>query len=250
MTSTIIPTVFGADTPTLEWGTVGWADGSHHDLGDGSDTDTGPTLVHVTLFRGRDPTQPLDSTRAQGWPVLAQMASSDFAIPPLNAVVLLAVIEPFPGLATILQVRDPRASQIFGQQKPGERAITALGSKARAIFKNNDSCTLYTEDANGKAVSAYVGPDKIQLSNASGSLSLDHNGLTLTVGQAGLTLTPAGVATLSGTQVSVAGSLVAVAGSVATCLGPGAIPTPGIVGAQFGATGVPGAASTKVFIGP
>ena len=207
--------------PTLEWGTVGWDDqGDIYDLGDGSDGDSQVTLLRVTLFRGKDPTEPLDDSRAQGMKILTQLPSVDFGIPTRNTPVFLGIPgNDYPGAAVVLQVSDRRASQIFGQQKPGERCISGVGTKARVILKNNDSASLYTVDANGKAVSAYVGPDKIQLSNAFGAITLDQNGITLSAGQAAIILGVDGSTKVQGQTVSASASAVAISGKVVTSIG-------------------------------
>ena len=211
---------------SLEWGTVGWDDSdTFYDLGDGSGTDSGIALVQVTLFRGKDPTVPLDETKAQGTKLLCQVGGSFLCIPPRGTKVLVATPHGFgdlPCASTIIQERDERAGAFYGGMAPGERCVAGLVGKARLLFKKNDSATLYTEDANGKAVTSYVGADKIQFTYGSASLILDENGITLAVGQAAIILGMDGSVKIQGQTVSASGSAVAISGKVATSIGAAA----------------------------
>jgi len=71
-------------------GTVGWEDGSDHfDL----DSDSGVTLVKVTLFKGHNPTTDGEKTtaRARGTRVLCRIGAPLFNVPPDGAQVVVAM---------------------------------------------------------------------------------------------------------------------------------------------------------------
>lgn len=152
----------------------------------------------------------------------------------------------------IIATRDVRALDIYGNLGDGETCVYAPTGQARAVFKNNGAIALYTTSDNtdsGTSVMAYVGPDKIQLVNQFGGLTIDANGIVLTAGGAGVTLTPSGQATLAGTQASVEGSVAAISGSVATFLGPNAAPDPAQACA-YSPVGPVNIVSTNVFVSP
>lgn len=153
----------------------------------------------------------------------------------------------------IFATRDTRGAKLSGNLKPGEACVYASAGQARTLYKASGAIVDYTTSDNtptGTEVSSYVGPDKIQLSNQWGSITINAQGITISTadGTAGLVLAP-GKATLAGQQVAVSGALVAVAGSVATCLGASAIPVPGVSSAIRGAGGGAGTACTTVFLG-
>lgn len=130
----------------------------------------------------------------------------------------------------IIGTRDTRDSKIYGNLKPGERCIAAgFPAQGRILIKNNGAIVLYTTSDNtpgGTGVSLYVGPDKIQIANQYGQLTLGPDGVTLSMadGSSAVMLSE-GKASLAGTQVTVNGSLVSVAGAAATCIGTGAAPS-------------------------
>lgn len=71
-------------------GTVGWEDGADHfDL----DSDSGVTLVKVTLFKGHNPTTDGEKTtaRARGTRVLCRIGAPLFNVPPDGAQVVVAM---------------------------------------------------------------------------------------------------------------------------------------------------------------
>lgn len=154
----------------------------------------------------------------------------------------------------IVASRDVRGTTIYGNLSDGETCVYASAGQARQLFKKNGSISQITTNDNtatGTTVGTYVGPDKIQLYNEHGSITIDANGITLAVagGQAGLQIGSV-VATLSGQQVQVSGMAVAVAGQTITAIGtPGALP-PGPTSALSGPAASPVSAkpSTNVQI--
>lgn len=155
----------------------------------------------------------------------------------------------------IIALCDKRATSIYGKMVAGETCVFATVGQARQVFKKDGHVVTYTTSDNtaaGKSHSVTLGPDGFQVITSWGGITIDENGITLTVGQAALTLTPSGKATLMGQLVAVQGQAVAVAGKVVTCLGPSAVPTlvPGATSILIGATGTAGVGSTTVFCSP
>ena len=162
----------------------------------------------------------------------------------------------------IIASRDTRSSQIYGNLKDGETCVYASTGAARLLFKSNGAIVAYTTNDNtegGTGVQVYIGPDKIQLMNAYGAITIDSTGISLTSGQAGLTLGQDGAAHLLGQTAAVSGSAVSVSGQVATSIGanPGSITLIGaaatlITGASYSTPG-PGIVATSsatVFVSP
>lgn len=152
--------------------------------------------------------------------------------------------------------RDVRGAKIYGNLKDGETCIYAAVGQARTLYKANGAIVHYTTSDNtptGQQVMLYVGPDKIQLGNQYGVLTIDQNGVTIAGanGQAAIKVgASSGRVDVLGQQVNVQGSLVSCAGSIATCIGANASPTPLVQSAIYGASGQTGAPSKNVFIGP
>jgi hypothetical protein len=150
--------------------------------------------------------------------------------------------------------RDVRDSSVYGNLKPGERCIAAgYPSQGRVLFKANGAVVAYTTSDNtpsGKSVSAYVGPDKIQLSNPFGAITIDSTGITMTAGQAGLQLLATGDAKLIGQTATVSGSVAAIAGQVMTMIGPKATPATPIAIQAPGSPGATSLPSLTVFGSP
>ena len=180
------------DSP-LAWGTVGWAsdsDTSFYDLGDSS---SGVTLVNVTLFRGRNPAaSELDHSVAQGHEITCQLGGTFFGVPPKGTRVLVAGAEPgglTSGNATILQAVDPRGTQIFGAQKPGDVCISAIGSLSRLIMKADGIVTIYVTKGNvvgGASICLQILPDgSVNLASPYGAIALAHDSLQAMFGTTG-----------------------------------------------------------------
>jgi hypothetical protein len=156
--------------------------------------------------------------------------------------------------------RDINTQKNPGNIKPGETAVYATGSQAKALFKNDGSINLLTTSDNtesGYTVGQTITGSKITLQTAKCSLTLDDNvGITLTVGTAALTLTFEGIATLMGQVANVQGSLANISGSVATfvgqgcpatCIGSAAQPVP-TTNALYGVGGPVTAPSPSVYL--
>lgn len=144
------------DSP-IAIGTIGWDSGEYFDAAS-SDND-GSTLVHVQLFRGRDPSKTLDHSQAQGQKLLCKLAGCFFRIPPLGTQVLVAIPEPFgmiPGGSVVLCALD-NAGDFLSGVNPGEVKIGTPGgqsylfagkSSASAVFDSSN----ITLDSNGAKV--------------------------------------------------------------------------------------------------
>lgn len=177
--STTSPRVI--DGPLAE-GTVGWASdgGTAIDLGDAPND--GSSLVNVTLFRGRDPTQPLDQTRAQGQQVRCRLGTRVFAVPPYGARVLVAIPEPWglvPGGPIIIDVIDNSMWTRFGNAEAGDVVIASLSGVARLVLKANGNIALATTSDGttaGKSVFLSVGPAGLAFASPWVTLQADKIG--------------------------------------------------------------------------
>jgi hypothetical protein len=138
-------------------------------------------------------------------------------------------------------------------------------AQGRLMCKANGAVVMYTTSNNlpgGTGVTVYCGPDKIQLANQYGGISIDATGITISIGGAALTLTPAngGTAKLTGSVVQGQASGMALFSGPApspanglmpcTIIGPAAILTPvaGVSSPILGLTGVAGKPSASVAI--
>lgn len=150
----------------------------------------------------------------------------------------------------VLALRDVRTAQMYGSLKAGETAVFATTGQARTLYKNNGAIVHYTTSTNavgGSSMTCEFGPDGFHVVTPWGTLSLDSNGFSLTMGQAGITLTPAGLAKMMGAQASVLGSVVACSGTLGTFLGPTASFVP-VQAALAGLAGPTGKPSSNVFL--
>lgn len=70
----------------IEFGTVGWdGEADVADIGDGSDSEDGPTLIRVTLHQGHTPGEPTSPTgAANGYRILAQPLQPVLIVPTLG----------------------------------------------------------------------------------------------------------------------------------------------------------------------
>jgi hypothetical protein len=155
----------------IAWGTAGWTTdgGKHFDLGDSTPTESGRTLVRVTLFRGRDPTEPLDKTQAQGQELLCQLGGGLLLAPPRGTPVLVAIPESHgdqAGAAVIIAQIDMTSGQLYGTLAPGEAALHGFKGQARVLCKNNGTACLYTSRGNVKG-----GASVTVQANADGSVA-------------------------------------------------------------------------------
>jgi hypothetical protein len=145
----------------LAFGSVGWDDdgGTFYELG--TDQDDGNILVRVTLFRGRDPSTPLDQTVAQGQKILAKLASNFVSIPPRTTRVLLAMpdgVDRVPGGPMIIAA-DNANPAIIGNLKDGEAAVCAATGPARALFKKDGTVVLFTQTGSRQSAVVQLNPD-------------------------------------------------------------------------------------------
>jgi hypothetical protein len=154
------------DDWTLAWGTVGWSEdgGTFYELG--SAQDDGAILVRVTLFRGRDPTKPLDATKAQGSEILCKLGSNFIQIPPRLSRVLVGSPEGMgkvPGGSVII-LADNANPAVIGNLVDGEAGVVAALGVARVLLKKNGTIVLYTSDNNtitGNDVFLKMGPSTL-----------------------------------------------------------------------------------------
>lgn len=152
---------------------------------------------------------------------------------------------------------DKRATSTYGKLNPGETCVFATVGQARTLYKADGHVVDMTTSDNtptGKTHTSSLGPDGFKVVTVFGGLSIDENGITLTLanGQGALTISPAGEVKLMGVLVSVLGQVVGIAGKTATCLGSAAAPTlaPGPTSVLIGPVGSSGVASRSVFCSP
>lgn len=241
------PHVNQSHDSSLEWGTVGWSDGQHYELGDGSGTDQAIALVHVTLFRGRDPSQPLDNTKAQGKEILCQLGGNFFCIPPLGCNVLVGTPHAFGNQAatsTILQARDERGSQFYGQINPGELCVGGLVGKGRMFFRNDDSFQVLTIDGAGANVTIYGGTDKIQIQNSSGTFTLQSNSAAIASPAVSLGQSPTDHVVCAELLLTQLNALITWAGAVSGALTSAGFPIIGPTATLVAALGQPNGSTT------
>ncbi|MBX3218982.1 MAG: hypothetical protein KF795_00605 [Labilithrix sp.] len=172
------------ESPTLEYGSIGWEDVPDY-IFPGTDDNDGHTLVRVQLFRGRDVTKPLSSTRAQGIQLVAHINSlGGFRTPPHGTRCLVAIpagMEQIPGAAMIMGIVE-KSSERFDTLPNGSVAMSAGQGQARVITNNDGSITLFSTDdntANGKSVYVRVAPDAIQFVAPWGTIRWDASGFHL-----------------------------------------------------------------------
>ena len=170
----------------IAWGTVGWGSDSgntYYSLGDntGAGSETSPTLVRVTLDRGRDASQSVDQTKAQGDRIVCQVGGDIFEVPPLNARVIVAIPEPHgmvPGHGVIFYVVDPRGSDAFGSgYQAGDKVLSILTSFAQMILKGDGSAQIAArqgDTAQGQPVNVIAKPDGSVSANAQ-TVNLGNN---------------------------------------------------------------------------
>lgn len=114
------------DRGGIERGTVGWADGSHYDIG--TDANDGHLVLHVTLYRGRNHARELKPGVAQGHEILCQVGLVPARIPPLGTAVMVAVpagLGSVPGASVVFAAveKNPPTATEFGE----DRAVMDLG---------------------------------------------------------------------------------------------------------------------------
>lgn len=217
-----------------------------------STVDAKTNVVTVTL--GNSTTGTVDSSQAT---LLQQAGFTSVPAAPTNGQPSCQAIVLRRGDSDIvIGTRDVRVAFLYGNLKPGDTAVYATSGQAQGLFKNTGHavlCTTSDNTAAGTTHSVDIGPDGFHVTTKYGTISLDANGFTVTIGTAALTMTPAGIVKLLGQQVAVQGALAAISGTVATCIGPAAAPTAPAAGptsALHGLTGAAAAPSVNVFISP
>jgi hypothetical protein len=148
---------------------------------------------------------------------------------------------------------DARTLEMYGALDDGETCISAGGpdgtAQGRVLLKKDGSVNAYTRAGNSSSGAGMVmqldaANNAVRLLNGLGyGIIADANGITLTVGKASITLNGA-----TGAITVTATAMLQIDG---TAIVLGASPIPPIPGAQsalFGATGIAGLPSTKVFI--
>jgi hypothetical protein len=171
----------GTPPPTLEFASIGW-EAEEEYIFPGDESNDGHTLVRVQLFRGRDVTRPLNSSRAQGVKLIAHVNSlGGFRTPPKDTRCMVAIpagLETTPGAAMIIGVAE-KSSARFDNLPNGSTAMSAGQGEARVITRNDGSIALYTTDDNtreGEGVYVRVAPDAIQFRAPWGTMRFDASG--------------------------------------------------------------------------
>lgn len=167
--------------PQIEVGVVGWNDREEHfDKGDPSGGDgERHTLVFVTLFRGKDPTEKPGDGSAQGYQIMCRLSGGVFRIPAKGTPVFVAVphnMETQPGAGVIIAtLEDDRRHNLVH----GDVVVQADKGAARAVVKADGSIALFTTDTNddnGKSVYIRVAPDGMQFVAPWGTVKFDASG--------------------------------------------------------------------------
>jgi hypothetical protein len=170
---------------------------------------------------------------------------------------LVAIAEPgghIPGNATILQAVDPRGSQIFGAQKPGEVCISALGSLSRLLMKDDGSVTIYVTKGNvtgGASICLQVLPDgSVNIASPYGAIALSHGALQLMFGTTGGLRADASGVTLIGSALALNGGQVSLGANASDTVVLGALLATQLAAISAWASAVAAALSVVAPIGP
>jgi hypothetical protein len=235
----------------FEPGIVGWNDGGKH-----YDADDGVTLVKVTLFRGRDATQPLKPGQAGGQRVLCRIGGGLFRIPKPGTGVMVGFPSwgsAMPGAGLIVSTVEQSPDIQFSERK----AKMDLGDEVDLVIKAR-SITL--SDYGNRFL--HIGPDGgIQVQEADGTGILIKDGsivICSAEGGAMKTVIIVSKDALQATQAS--GNVINVKGGNVTMLGQqcsmvfgsmklGAAATPATP-AHYGPAPVASLPSTSIFIQP
>lgn len=205
----------------MVWGVVGWEDDGGEALDLGDSTNDGTNLVKVQVFRGRDPSQPLDAAQAQGQRLLCQLADH-VSLPTDGTRVMVAIPEHYgmiPGGSLIVGAvtKDRQANANVGA---GEMIIQAPGGAAAIILKG-DTIVLRTADTKGNTTTFVVAPGVQKTTSPAFLVSYDKTGMrmrhwagaTLELGAIGLSgplSALSTMATIKAGRVRVDGSLVTI----------------------------------------
>ena len=246
-------------------GTVGWGEdgGNFADLGDGTE----PALVNVTLYSGRDRSQPLRSDVAQGTRIRCRIAGPLYYVPPNGTRVMVAIPESqfhIPGAGVVMFTTGPAPASQFAK----DRIIIDFGPKTHVVIRGM-SVVLQDAPAAGGA-RCFLGVGTPYSGGARGIYALTEqgSGFSATASKAGVFAAVAGVAKSFAQCTDTEASMTCNVGGVAGCkIAGGDVTAFGanfysyVAGTYLGATavaantalwGVNGAGavpSTSVFIG-
>ena len=160
----------------IAWGTVGWVDRAEwYDQGDGSNGQTGKTLVYVTLFAGRTPDTTPDQTQAQGQPLMCQIGGGLFRIPPKGTQVLVAIPSPhglIPGASVIIATSEPSPAIQFSK----DRVVMDYGDQTVVI---RAACVVIESTASPNP--QYLAVGQPPSGGAAGILMMDETGSGIAV---------------------------------------------------------------------
>lgn len=236
------------DTGSIEMGTVGWSDRDEHfDLG--TEDNDGHTLVLVTLFRGRDLTEPLTPAAGQGQQVVARMGKPARAVPSKGETVLVARPAGHDGVGAWHIIANPGPGTTFRNgPKPGD--VLVEGNAGNFVRFGKDGAVSFATTLDGTSQSPTVqfqmrrdgflmlGPWGKITYDASGFHLLHHTGARIDLG--GIGGMPSPLDTL-GAYASITAPIIKLAGSVVACGPDTGAPEPAAKAYQvitnFGAVG-------------
>jgi hypothetical protein len=170
----------------LKWGTCGWAKDQQQsdvaELGDGTTGPLGRTLVHVTLFEGRDITTDPMPGKADGRPVKCQIGWPLTVVPLLGMQVVVAFPDgdiDSPGNGIILTAAAPASTTQFA----ADRAILDVGPTVTLTIKAMAlTLTDHVADTPGQ-FGAWIGIGPIGNGGASTIYATDGAGGVLTISE-------------------------------------------------------------------
>lgn len=134
-------------------GTIGWAEdgGNFADLGDGTE----PALVNVTLYSGRDRSQPLRSDVAQGTRIRCRVMGPLYYVPPSGARVMVAIPGDqfsIPGAGVIMGRTDAAPSSQFAK----DRVVLDFGPKIHVVIRGK-SVSMQDEPGTPNVPRCFIG---------------------------------------------------------------------------------------------
>lgn len=236
-------------------GTVGW-------VGDGELTvegETGKRYVKVTLHEGAPPGLPVSPEGgANGRRIMAQLSWPNFAVPPRNAEVYLAIpagLEESPGAALIIGSPQPAPAKQFEDQRmvmsyPGYEVVikaktVALisedvdgsGKTIRHLVSVSQQGGAQVTDGTGSGVFVHKGQIDAKVIDASGKRKCS---LSMTESEICLMHSAGSLCKLKGSEATMAGgkcSIVGMGGVLLKTAAPG-VPLPLLVGPTPGVPAV------------
>lgn len=121
------------DATQIQIGSVGW-EGESEFAYLGSGDNDGYTLVRVQLFEGRDHTQPLNPSRAQGHKIICQISSGLYRVPKMDTRVYVAVpkgMDHVPGAPVIIAAVEKSPTTQFAK----DRVVMDFGDDVHVVIK-------------------------------------------------------------------------------------------------------------------